>query len=202
MIIGGLIVVLVVILVVCCINGMRGQEPEEPKQVTEVASISGYGYVLEDRDTLLYKETFEKLAEELKSDSINEEEYAKLLGMLYIIDLYTIDNKLNKYDVGGVDFIWPLTKENFKLKVQDTIYKYVEDNSFGKRNQSLPEVTAINVESIKEEKVKVGEEKYDGYKINMTWEYKVDMGYDTNCELVLVKNDDKIYVVEQNVSEK
>lgn len=202
MIIGGLIVVLVVILVVCCINGMSKNEPEEPKQVTEVASISGYGYVLEDRDTLFYKETFEKLAEELKNDPVNEEEYAKLLGMLYVIDLYTIDNKLNKYDVGSMDFVWSDAKENFKLKVQDTIYKYVEDNSFGKRNQSLPEVSAVNMESIKEEKIKVGEEKYDGYKMNMTWEYKADMGYDTKCELVLVKNDGKIYVVEQNVSEK
>ncbi len=202
MIIGGLIVVLVVILVICCINGMNKKDPEEPKQVTEVASISGYGYVLEDRDTPLYKETFEKLAEELKKEPIDEEEYAKLLGMLYVIDLYTIDNKLNKYDVGGMDFVWPDAKENFQLKVQDTIYKYVEDNSYGKRNQSLPEVSAINVESIKEEKIKVGNEKYDGYKANMVWEYTTDLGYDTKCELVLVKNDGKIYVVEQNVSEK
>ncbi len=201
MIIGGLIVVLVVILVVCCIKGMSAKDPEEPKQVTEVASISGYGYVLEDRDTPLYKETFEKLAEVLKQDTIDEEEYAKLLGMLYIIDLYTIDNKLNKYDVGSMDFVWPDAKENFKLKVQDTIYKYVEDNSFDKRNQSLPVVSAVNVEDIKEDKIKVGEEKYEGYKMNMTWEYTTDMGYDKNCELVLVKNDGKIYVVEENVSE-
>ena len=148
----------------------------EPKvTVTELDSIVEYGYRLEDRDTVLYKEYFKALSEELKKEEVSSEEYAKLLSKMYIIDLYTISNKINQYDVGSLDFVSPEGRENFEKKVQDTIYKYVEDNTYGKRTQELPEVKDLgydkkaNLKLVKQDKflyvIKQSIEKQDWHSV-------------------------------------
>lgn len=177
-------------------------ESTEPKvTVTELDNIEDYGYRLEDRDTALYKENFNLLAEELKKEEVSFEEYAKLLSKLYVMDLYTISNKINQYDVGSLDFVSPDVRENFEKKVKDTIYKYVEDNTYGKRSQELPEVKSIEVSEITEEKQKVGEEEFDGYSIDLTWEYVKDLGYDKKATLKIIKQDKFLYVIKQAVEE-
>ncbi len=199
---GGLIVVLAGILAAYLLLSKDDETDTKPVEVVELDSIENYGYALEDRDTDLYKERFTQLGEVLKKDDIDYEEYARLLSQLYIIDLYTIANKLNKYDVGSVDFLLDSAKENYILKVEDTIYKYVEDNTYGKRTQELPEVASIEVSEVKETKVKVGDKEYNGFEVNLSWEYKKDLGYDKGAILNLAKIENKLYVIKQSVSRK
>ena len=68
-------------------------EPVNTIKVTN--SIDKYGYTLEDRDTALFKEKFEELKTLLSNEDYDKEEYVKLISQLFIIDLYTIDNKEN-----------------------------------------------------------------------------------------------------------
>lgn len=171
---------------------------EEPENIPEmVDAISEYGYELEDRDTELFKATYEELKTILKQEIVNYEEYAKLLSQLYIIDLYTLSNKVNKYDVGGGDYVFSESRNNFELKARDTIYKYVEDNSNNTRKQELPEVASTQVESIEEDKYKLGEKNYLGYKINIKWEYTKEEDYDKEAVIYIIKDENKLYIVEQ-----
>lgn len=200
-----IIVVLIVIVASCAVTygfTIANKKPEEAKVVvTELDNIEEYGYKLEDRDTILYKENFKSLRELLKSDEVSFEEYAKLISKLYIIDLYTIDNKVNQYDVGGMEFVDPGAKDNFDLKVKDTIYKYVEDNTYGKRNQDLPIVKSVNVDGIEAEKQKVGEQEFEGFSVKISWDYEKDLGYDKKAALKLIKKDKLLYIIRQSVSE-
>jgi hypothetical protein len=175
----------------------RTSTSDTPNEIVELDSIEGYGYVLEDRDTELYKSVFESLRDTLKEDTIDYEEYAKLLSELYVIDLYTISNKVNKYDVGSVDFLHEDAKENFQEKVKDTIYKYVEDNSYGKRNQELPTVSKVDVDDIEESKFDVNGTKIDGYNVTLSWEYEEDYGYDKESTISLVNIDNKLYIIKE-----
>ncbi len=179
----------------------RNSQEEKPKEIKKLDTIEGYGYNLEDRDTVLFRENFEKLRDVLKQTPIDYLEYAKRLGTLYIIDLYTISNKVNQYDVGGSEYVYESKRDNYELKVKNTLYKYVEDNTYGKRIQFLPEVASIDVVDVKEEKVKIGDQEYDGYSLSLSWEYVKDLGYDTKCILKLAKIDDKLYVINQSTSE-
>ena len=45
---------------------------------------------------------------------------------MFLIDLYNLDNKKNMYDVGGVIFVFPDARENYKLNVSNTLYKYMK----------------------------------------------------------------------------
>ena len=85
------------------------------KETKTLESISGYDYKLEDRDTKLYEEEFNTLKTNLTSNNIDYTEYAKSIAKLYIIDLYTLNNKLNKYDIGSKEFIYPEALDNYIL---------------------------------------------------------------------------------------
>lgn len=173
------------------------QKKDDKPIVTNKDTIKGYDYTLKSNATKLYEDEFKVLKANLEGD-INYDEYAVSVAKLFVIDLYTINNKINKYDTGGTSFVYPDGRDNYKLNVQDTIYKYVEDNTNGKRTQSLPEVSSVTVKGINKDTYKIGDNSFEAYKINLEWSYVQDLGYDKTGEIILIKKDKNIYVVEKN----
>jgi hypothetical protein len=165
-------------------------------EVSVIDKIDNYNYSLEDRDTALYKEHFNSLKDILNQDDINYENYAKEEANLYIIDLFTLDNKVNKYDDGGIDFVYPDSLDNYKLNVSNTLYKYMEDNTNKKRKQDLPEVISINDDNVTSNTFTINDVKYDGYKVELSWDYVKDMGYDSKGIVTIIKKDNLLYVVQ------
>lgn len=172
---------------------------EEPEVIVveDVDKIKGYDYTLKSNSSDLYKEEFKVLKDNLEKDK-DDEQYALSVAKLFIIDLYSLSNKINKYDVGGVEFVYPDHISNYKLNVQNTIYKYMEDNSTGKRNQKLPLVSSIEVKSHEKTTFKIGNKSFDGYKVELEWEYNEDLDYESKGEVIVIKEDDKYLVVEKN----
>ena len=117
---------------------------------------------------------------------------------MFIIKLYSLDNMNNKYDIKATEFIYPDARENFELNIINTLNKYIEDNSDGNRKQELPLVQEVIIENDEEFNFKIGEEEFDAYKINLSIKYKKDLGYDEKAELVIVKSDKYLYIVEKN----
>lgn len=173
------------------------EKKDDKPIVTNKDTIKGYDYTLKSNATKLYEDEFKALKANLEGD-INYDEYAVSVAKLFVIDLYTINNKINKYDTGGASFVYPDGRDNYKLNVQDTIYKYVEDNTNGKRTQNLPEVSSVIVKDSKKDTYKIGDNSFEAYKINLEWRYVQDLGYDKTGEIILIKKDKNIYVVEKN----
>lgn len=173
------------------------EKKDDKPIVTNKDTIKGYDYTLKSNATKLYEDEFKTLKANLEGN-INYDEYAVSVAKLFIIDLYTINNKINKYDTGGVSFVYPDGRNNYKLNVQDTIYKYVEDNTDGKRTQNLPEVSSVIVKDSKKDTYKIGNNSFEAYKINLEWSYVQDLGYDKTGEIILIKKEKNIYVVEKN----
>ena len=173
------------------------EKKDDKPIVTNKDTIKGYDYTLKSNATKLYEDEFKALKANLEGD-INYDEYAVSVAKLFVIDLYTINNKINKYDTGGASFVYPDGRDNYKLNVQDTIYKYVEDNTNGKRTQNLPEVSSVIVKDSKKDTYKIGDNSFEAYKINLEWSYVQDLGYDKTGEIILITKDKNIYVVEKN----
>ena len=187
------------ILVIAIIFLLKGDKKVEKTKVVD--SIDNFSYTLDDRDTKLMKETYNELKDILNKDQIDYEAYAKTLAKLFVIDLFTMNNKINKYDVGSTEYVYPESVDNFKLNVEDTIYKSMEDNSDGKRKQDLPEVISVDALNIEEVEFEIKEEKEKVYEVKLTWEYEKDLGYDDNATIKLLNVDDKLYVVEYATGE-
>lgn len=160
--------------------------------------IKGFDYILYDNDLEIYKSEFKILKNNLESDEINYKDYAYSISKMFIIDLYSLDNKINKYDVGGIDFVYPESRDNFRLNVENTLNKYIKDNTDGDRKQELPIIKNVNINSDEEIKFKIGEIEYDAYKIKLSIEYVKDLEYDNEAELIIIRNDKYLYVVEKN----
>ena len=168
------------------------------KNLDKGISIKGFDYILYEDDIDIYKDEFKKLKKNLESSNINYTEYAESISKMFVMDLYSLEAKKNMYDVGGVQFVYPDIRDNYKLNVSNTLYKYMKDNTDGKREQVLPMVKNVNIKNEDETKYKIGEEEFDGYKINLDIEYVKDLEYDKSAEIILVKKDKYLYIVEKN----
>lgn len=191
-----IIIILIVLLAASLVAVKLLSKSDNKDAVKVVDSIDEFGYTLDDRDTKLMKNTYNELKNVLSADEINYEEYAKKLAELFVIDLFTMDNKVNRYDVGSTEYVYPDNVDNFKTNVEDTIYKSMENNSDGKRRQNLPEVSSITNSSVEGSTFLFGEDEYDSYVVSITWDYVDDLGYDDNATITLIELDNKLYVVE------
>ncbi|MDD3048742.1 MAG: hypothetical protein PHQ89_01965 [Bacilli bacterium] len=167
------------------------------KEVKILKEIKNYGYTLDENETALYKDLFEELNIELTETTVDEEKYAELVSKLFVADFYNLANKVNKNDVGGIQFINAAVQSNFLLNAKNTLYKYVENNIYGDRDQELPIVSLITTSRIKiisYEYNKITDKK--AYEVTLNWEYKTDLDYQTSAALILVHENNKVSIVE------
>lgn len=192
-----LIIIVICIIIIIGLLVIKNMKNEGVKNnVKVVDSIVDFSYTLDERDTSLMKENYKELKKLLKEKDINYEEYSQVIAKLFIIDLFTMDNKINKYDVGSLEYVYPETIDNFKLNIEDTIYKSMEDNTYDKRVQELPIVKSIKVIDTKTSTFKINEEELDSFIVTLNWEYEKDLGYDKEATITLIKENKKVYVVE------
>ncbi len=170
------------------------KEPEKkPHNTTSIiSSIDKFGYTLDDRDTKYMQSEFKNLEDILASDPIDYQKYAESLAKLFVIDFYTLNNKVNKYDVGSLEYIYNAKKDDFNRKAQDTIYNDIIDNTYRDRVQELPEITNVEVLNVEETKITLNEQETDAYKVTMNYTYEKDLGYDTKGTVYFIKNNDRL----------
>ena len=164
----------------------------------QIDSIDFYGYTLSKSDTDLYKSTFKELSKVLNEKPVDMNSYAKLISELFIIDLYSLDNKLTSTDIGGIEFLHKDLRENFKENMGSTLYKFVESNIDGKRKQELPMVKEINVSDVFETKYTYNKNEYPAYLVTVDWSYEKDLGYQTSIKLTIINDNDILYIVKGN----
>ncbi len=187
--------ILIIILISMLVYKLVWNNGVEEEKVKVKDTIEGYGYNLDNRDTELFKTEFYNLKDILEQEELDYEEYAKSLSKLFIIDLYTINNKLSKSDVGGSEYVEPSVVENYKLNVENTIYKYITNKFID--NDNLPEVKNIEVTNISESDYKLSNVEYESYIVDLSWNYTKKVDYDKEGYVTLIKKDSKLYVVEK-----
>ena len=164
-----------------------------------VDKIKDYNYTLDERDPKLMKEKFKELKKVLKNKSeVDYKSYSELIAQLYIIDLYDINSKVNKYDIPCLEYIEKKEVDKFKKMIKEDFYSKLEDNSDKDRKQELPSIKSINVISNEETKFKLGEEEKDGYIITLEWEYDKDLGFDKKSEVTTIIDNSRVYVVKHS----
>ena len=197
-----LIILLISIIVIVIIGFMIfknifGKKETEGARV--INSIEDYGYTLKDNKDEKYKSMFDELKKVLEKDKVDYEKYAQIISEMFIYDFFSLDNKIAKNDIGGVDFIHPDALSNFLENAESTYYKYVESNIYGNRNQKLPMVDEVKVGEIKTTEFAVGDKNVDdAYEIEVEWTYTEEdfSDYQSSGKLVIVKDGKKLQIVE------
>ena len=157
--------------------------------------IKDYNYTIKETDSKLKKDLFNELKEILSSENVDFDNYAKKLAEIFTVDVYDLNSKINKYDVGGLEYILEEKKEVFKQVLQDSLYSNIKDNSNNNRNQKLPVVKKVTAQDLKTDNYSYNGNKYDSYIINVVIDYEKDLGYDKDISVEMIKKDNKLFVV-------
>ena len=188
--------IFVLILITAGIIGgifyLDNEEKEKPIKVESIDEIEGYDYTLSSNATKYYKSLFKELKEVLEADEVDEAKYADLVTKLFVCDFYNLDNKINKNDIGGVQFVYKDFRDDFKKLAADSIYKNV---SYGDREEELPIVTNVSTEKKDSSSFKYGDKTDDNaYNVGFEITYKKDLGYQTSGNITLIHNDKKLEI--------
>lgn len=164
-------------------------------------SMDEHGYNLTENHTKYFKKLYYELKDLFDKNDYEEDEYAKLIAKMFVADFYDLNSKLNKSDVGGVQFIYSSYREDFKNYASDStgIYYYIKNNIYGDRNQKLPIVKEVEIVSI-ENTIFTFSNIVDNnaYKIDLTVVYEENMGYPTTVQVILLHVGEKLEIVEMN----
>ena len=194
--------IILLIVIVATVGGfvfyeMTNTSKVTIKKATVLNEIKEYGYTLKSNKSKAYKKEFANLATILNSDSVDEKAYLKSITKLFILDFYTLSDKVANTDVGGVDFIHTDAKTNFLEKAEDTIYKYVENNMYGGRRQSLPTVQDVTVEDIQNVSFTLNQETdTNAYQVTVSWTYTEENDYQNKATLTFAHEGKKLSLVE------
>lgn len=190
-----------VLAVILVIGGLLGffyfKTRDELQVVTVVGQIDSYNYTLESNATRIYKKYYKELEDELEDNKVDEKNYASLIAKLFVIDYYTLNNKVTNKNIGGVQFIHSNLKDSFISSASTTVYKYVKSNLYGNRKQKLPEVNKAEVEEIKE--IKYERDNYQddsGYQVTVNVSYVNDYDYPEEVVLTIIHEENKLVIVE------
>lgn len=148
-------------------------------------------YILYKRDSNLYKENFEKLRTILETSPVDNKEYAETIVKLFVIDFYTLDNKDENTDIGGLQYVHSNLKDNLVLNASSTMYKYI------KTTKELPRVKSITSVDTKETSYKISDKDYSAYAITINWEYDKDLGYEKQGTFIVVNDNGDLSIVEK-----
>ena len=148
-------------------------------------------YILYKRESSLYQENFEKLRTILETSPVDNKEYAETIVKLFVIDFYTLDNKDENTDIGGLQYVHSNLKDNLVLNASSTMYKYI------KTTKDLPKVKSITSVDTRETTYKINDKDYSAYAITINWEYDKDLGYEKQGTFIVVNDNGNLSIVEK-----
>lgn len=194
-----ILIFIIFTIVVGTIIYFKYNDKEKVNEVKIVNEIKDYDYKLKENKPKKYKEMFDELKEILSSKNIDEEAYVKKISEMFIYDFYSLNDKVAKTDVGGVDFVYKEIIDNFLLNAEDTYYKYVESNIYNNRKQSLPTVSEVTIDSVEKETYAYNEQNDEmAYKVKVSWSYTDDnfSDYQKEATLIFIHDKNKLSLVE------
>ena len=183
-------IIMLVVIALIAIYAIFVAIPSKKNKDEGIENINNK-YILYKRDSSLYKENFEKLRTILETSPVDNKEYAETIVKLFVIDFYTLDNKNDNTDIGGLQYVHSNLKDNLVLNASSTMYKYI------KTTKELPKVKSITSVDSRETTYKINDKDYSAYAITINWEYDKDLGYEKQGTFIVVNDNGNLSIVEK-----
>lgn len=146
------------------------KQPEEPvKEVENIELVSNETYADPVNANNAYKKVFNQLSEDLKKDDM--ESLSENVAMCFVYDFFTLKNKENSSDIGGLAYLPQNRTEEFAQFASIHYYKNYDSIVQNYGVNSLPEVVNVRIDSKLSTEVDYLNETYDGYEYEISVEY-------------------------------
>lgn len=183
-------IIMLVVIALIAIYAIFVAIPSKKNKDEGIENINNK-YILYKRDSSLYKENFEKLRTILETSPVDNKKYAETIVKLFVIDFYTLDNKNDNTDIGGLQYVHSNLKDNLVLNASSTMYKYI------RTTKELPKVKSITSVDTRETTYKINDKDYSAYAITINWEYDKDLGYEKQGTFIVVNDNGNLSIVEK-----
>ncbi len=183
-------IIMLVVIALIAIYAIFVAIPSKKNKDEGIENINNK-YILYKRDSSLYKENFEKLRTILETSPVDNKKYAEIIVKLFVIDFYTLNNKNDNTDIGGLQYVHSNLKDNLVLNASSTMYKYI------KTTKELPKVKSITSVDSRETTYKINDKDYSAYAITINWEYDKDLGYEKQGTFIVVNDNGNLSIVEK-----
>lgn len=183
-------IIMLVVIALIAIYAIFVAIPSKKNKDEGIENINNK-YILYKRDSSLYKENFEKLRTILETSPVDNKKYAETIVKLFVIDFYTLDNKNDNTDIGGLQYVHSNLKDNLVLNASSTMYKYINTT------KELPKVKSITSVDTRETTYKINDNDYSAYAITINWEYDKDLGYEKQGTFIVVNDNGNLSIVEK-----
>lgn len=172
------------------------------KNATVLNSLENEYYIVGKDPTVIQKETFTLLSEELTKEVRDNKEIADLVAQSFVIDFFNWSNKEASYDIGGLQYMYDPTTFNKVAHLEYYQKVDVFNTTYGSEN--LPTVSNVFSTTTKAPAYLLDGVMKEAYKTNVRWTYldsknlKISDFVD-ECEITLINDNGKISIVEINM---
>lgn len=146
---------------------LKKEEVKETK--SEVKMVANDVYLAPLNPSTPQIEAYNKLSEAISTN--NRQEEATMVAVNFAFDFFTLSNKKDVADIGGLQFI-PTNKIRDYMEFAKSYYygNYPAIvNEYGKN--SLPQVTAYTVDSVEKSQFTYGKSSVEGFFVKLTLSY-------------------------------
>ena len=154
-----------------CSSNSSDKKKETPKEEekTEIKVVANDIYEEPLRPTQAMAKAYNKLSEAIQKE--DKEEEATMVAVNFAFDFFTLSNKEDAQDMGGLQFIPSDKIRNFMEFAQAYYYGNYATivNEYGKKN--LPEVTGYQVESVEKKDFTYNKGSCSGYDVHVKLTY-------------------------------
>lgn len=148
-------------------------------------------------------ETEEKPEETLNTSQAINETVAQDVAKVFISDFFTLYNKDNSSEIGGLDYIPSAQADSFKEYAK---YYYYNNypiilSKYGQNN--LPNVKDVKISNLTQAKVSFMDAEHEGYTMDVDIEYEPSdqaSSFKTQCKCTIIKLADVHYVDPSDVT--
>jgi len=196
---------LLVSMSACSKKEETGKDDEKDKVVIKTNEIYSAPNKASDAQIKLYNALSDAIEEN------EEEEVAKLVAQNFVMDFYTLKNKKNSEDIGGLTYIPENRRSEFATYASIYAYANYEKISQEYGDKHLPQVKACEVAGIYEKEMAYTDkilttdgveqnvtDTYNGYVVNVEITFKDTKVMDelpTSVNVIIIEMDDVYRVI-------
>ena len=153
------------------VSGCGNNDKEEVKKEEKTKLVVNDVYEAPKKANEAQIKLFNRLSKAINEQD-SEEEIAKLVACNFAFDFFTLSNKEDGSDVGGLTYLPENYREEFSVFAQNHYYNSYATIVKQYDKDSLPTMAEVKVEKTTPSALYVGDITGDGYMIELTAKYE------------------------------
>lgn len=183
-----------------CSSGKQADREKTEEKAVKYTVMENDTYWAPEDPTQYIAKTYDDVTATLGAA---DQKQAEAVAKAFLADFFTLSNKDNDGDIGGLDYIPSASVEAFSEYAKYYYYNNYAQILTNEGKAALPQVVNVKLTDMAPAKVSYLDKEYDGYTMNAAMEYADSSeasNFKTNAKCTMIKMKDVHYVPGSDVT--